>query len=163
MMMPDEMLQRADEGADMEDSWLENLDLETCLEHLRAGVVGRVGVAVDGDPIVLPVNYRLVETLGLTWVVLRTRPGNVIDQASNRVAFEIDGIDASHHRGWSVLVRGTLLAIDTDAASFRERFDSEPWMTTERDAWRVIEPFSITGRELHRAEQQWAFHQRSYL
>ena len=65
-------------------AWLENLDLETCLEHLRAGVVGRVGVVVDGVPIVLPVNYRLVETLGLTWVALRTRPGNVIDQASNQ-------------------------------------------------------------------------------
>lgn len=147
----------------MADSWLEDLDLETCLAHLREGVVGRVGVVVDEYPIVLPVNYRLVETLGLTWVALRTRPGNVIDQASNHVAFEIDGIDASHHRGWSVLVRGTLLPIDTDAASFRERFDSEPWLTIERDAWRVIEPFSITGRELHHAELEWAFHHRSYL
>ncbi len=161
--MPDDMVHWTDEGAEMADSWLENLDLVTCLEHLREGVVGRVGVVVDGYPIVLPVNYRLVETLGLSWVALRTRPGNVIDQASNHVAFEIDGIDASHRRGWSVLVRGTLLPVDTDAASFRERFDSEPWLTTERDAWRVIEPFSITGRALHPSEQEWAFHPRSYL
>jgi nitroimidazol reductase NimA-like FMN-containing flavoprotein (pyridoxamine 5'-phosphate oxidase superfamily) len=162
-MTPDEVSHTRAEGAEMADSWLEDLDLETCLAHLREGVVGRVGVVVDEYPIVLPVNYRLVETLGLTWVALRTRPGNVIDQASNHVAFEIDGIDASHHRGWSVLVRGTLLPIDTDAASFRERFDSEPWLTIERDAWRVIEPFSITGRALHPAEQEWAFHHRSYL
>src|SRR6476619_5687972 len=94
--MPDELVHWTDEGAEMADSWLENLDLEICLEHLREGVVGRVGVVVDGYPIVLPVNYRLAETLGLTWVALRTRPGNVIDQASNRVAFEIDGIDATH-------------------------------------------------------------------
>ena len=145
------------------ETWLEDLDRVI----LPAAPPRRKGRAGRGRrrrfPIVLPVNYRLVETLDLTWLALRTRPGNVIDQASNRVAFEIDGIDASHHRGWSVLVRGTLLPIDADAASFRERFDSEPWLTTERDAWLVIEPFSITGRELHRAEQEWAFHHRSYL
>ena len=147
----------------MEDTWLEELDLKTCLAHLRAEVVGRVGVVVDGYPIVLPVNYRLVETLGLTWVALRTRPGNTIDQASDQAAFEIDGIDPSHQRGWSVLVRGTLLRIDPEAASFRERIDSEPWLTAERDAWRVIEPFAITGRELHRDAKEWAFHHRAYL
>jgi nitroimidazol reductase NimA-like FMN-containing flavoprotein (pyridoxamine 5'-phosphate oxidase superfamily) len=152
-----------EEGASMEDARLEALDLETCLQHLRAEVVGRVGVVVDGFPIVLPVNYRLVETLGLTWVALRTRPGNVIDQASDKVAFEIDGIDATRRRGWSVLVRGTLQHIDPDAAAFRDRFDSAPWLETERDAWLVIEPFSVTGRELHPTEQDWAFHMGAYL
>ncbi|MGZ4689267.1 MAG: pyridoxamine 5'-phosphate oxidase family protein [Acidimicrobiia bacterium] len=147
----------------MDDAWLEDLELETCLQHLRAELVGRVAVVIDGYPVVLPINYRLVETLGLTWVALRTRPGNVIDQASSNVAFEIDGIDPSHHRGWSVLVRGTLLPINPDAASFRERFDSEPWLLTERDSWLVIEPFSITGRELHSPEYEWAFHHRAYL
>ncbi len=117
---------------------------------------------MDAFPIVLPVNYRLVETLGLTWVALRTRPGNVIDQRRSKVAFEIDGIDPSRHRGWSVLVRGTLQAIDPDAADFRGRFDAAPWLA-DRDAWLVIEPFSITGRELHPAEEEWAFHLGAYL
>jgi nitroimidazol reductase NimA-like FMN-containing flavoprotein (pyridoxamine 5'-phosphate oxidase superfamily) len=146
----------------MDEAWVEDLDLETCLQHLRTETVGRVGVVTDGFPIVLPVNFRLVEALGLTWVALRTRRGNVIEQASEKVAFEIDGIDTVRHRGWSVLVRGTLLPIDADSADFRERFDSEPWLG-ERDAWLVIEPFSITGRELHLAEQTWAFHHRAYL
>ncbi len=147
----------------MDEAWLEDLDLEGCLERLRHEVVGRVAVVIDGFPVILPVNYRLVETLGLTWVALRTRPGNVITQATERVAFEIDGIDTAYQRGWSVLVRGTLLPIDPEAASFRERFDAEPWLTAERDAWLVIEPFSITGRELHHSEQRWAFHHRAYL
>lgn len=147
----------------MDEAWLEHLELEACLTHLRAGQVGRLGVVVDGYPIVLPINYRLVETLGLTWVALRTRPGNVIDQASANVAFEIDGIDPSRQRGWSVLVRGTLQSIDAESASFRERFDAEPWLGTERDAWLVIEPFSITGRELHPAEPNWAYHVSAYL
>jgi uncharacterized protein len=147
----------------MDEAWLETLDLETCLMHLRAEQVGRLAIVADGYPIVLPVNYRLVETSGLTWVALRTRPGNVIDHASTKVALEIDSIDPAHRRGWSVLVRGTLHHVDPEAASFRDRFDAEPWLMTDRDAWLVIEPFSITGRELHPSQQEWAFHLRAYL
>ncbi len=147
----------------MSDARLEPLSLEACLAYLRTTSVGRIATVTDGYPVVLPVNYRLVETLGLTWIALRTRPGNTIDRASERAAFEIDGIDPARHRGWSVLVRGTLLPVDPDAAGFRERFDSAPWLGAERDAWLVIEPFSITGRELHPAEDEWAFHVEAYL
>ena len=125
--------------------------------------MGRIGVVVNDFPVVVPVNYRLVETTGLTWIALRTRPGNVIEQASMNVAFEIDGIDAAHRQGWSVLVRGTLHHVDPDAADFRARFDSEPWLATERDAWLIIQPFAISGRRLNAAEPDWAFHIQGYL
>ena len=147
----------------MEDSWLEELDLEACLAHLRSEQVGRLGIVMADAPVVLPVNYRLVEALGLTWIALRTRPGGALDQSPAKVAFEIDGIDPSHHRGWSVLVRGTLLRIDPDAANFRDHFDSASWLSSQRDAWLVIEPFSITGRELHPSQPSWAFHRDAYL
>ena len=81
----------------------------------------------------------------------------------DRFAFEIDGIDPAHQQGWSVLVRGTLHHVDPDAAEFRERFDPEPWLVEERDAWLVVDPFAITGRRLHPAEPEWAFHVRAYL
>jgi hypothetical protein len=74
--------------------------------------------------------------------------------ASTTVAFEIDGIDPSHHQGWSVLVRGDLHHVDS--AAVRERFDSEPWLDVERDAWLIIEPFEISGRRLHPDEREWA-------
>jgi nitroimidazol reductase NimA-like FMN-containing flavoprotein (pyridoxamine 5'-phosphate oxidase superfamily) len=147
----------------MDEAWLEQLDLGTCLAHLRTEPVGRIAVIFDGRPIILPINYRLVETLDLTWIALRTRPGNLIDQVPTKVSFEVDGIDPSHHRGWSVLVQGTLQAVDPDAAGFRERFDSQPWLTAEREAWLMIEPFSISGRELHPSQQDWAFHLDAYL
>jgi nitroimidazol reductase NimA-like FMN-containing flavoprotein (pyridoxamine 5'-phosphate oxidase superfamily) len=147
----------------MHEAWLETLDPEACLVRLRTEQVGRLAVFSDGFPVVLPVNYRLAEVDGLTWVVLRTRPGNVIDQASIKVAFEIDGIDEIHHRGWSVLVRGTLQRVDPDAADFRVRFDSVPWLTADRDVWLIIEPFSITGRMLHPAEPSWPFSIAAYL
>ena len=145
------------------ETWLEELSYEDCLALLRQGAVGRVATVVDKFPIVLPVNYRMAETSGRTWVAIRTRPGNVLDKASMQVAFEIDSIDPSQHQGWSVLVRGTLQHVDPDAAGFRARFDPEPWMTAERDAWLVIEPFSITGRRLHAAEREWPFHSTAYL
>jgi nitroimidazol reductase NimA-like FMN-containing flavoprotein (pyridoxamine 5'-phosphate oxidase superfamily) len=144
-------------------SWLEDLPVEKCLQLLRQTSVGRVAVVVDGSPIILPVNYRLAEPPGRTWIALRTRPGNVIDHAGPHVALEIDGLDPTHQEGWSVLARGTLHHVDADAAGFRERFDPEPWMLAERDSWLVIEPFAITGRRLHSAEREWALQVRAYL
>lgn len=141
----------------MSDSTLEELTLETCLRCLRAGTVGRIGFTVDDLPIVLPVNYRLVETSAPPWIALRTRPGSVIDRAPLMTAFEIDGVDEGEHRGWSVLVRGTLEPIDPDAAGFRERFDPEPWVVDERDSWLAIAPFAISGRRLVAADQAWEF------
>ncbi len=114
----------------MEAAWLETLEHDACLEHLRSQQVGRVALVHDGSPLMLPVMYRLVETGGLTWVAFRTRPGNVIDP---------------------------------DAAGFRERFDARPWLAAERESWLVIEPFVITGRELHPSEPDWAFHVDAYL
>jgi nitroimidazol reductase NimA-like FMN-containing flavoprotein (pyridoxamine 5'-phosphate oxidase superfamily) len=148
----------------MEMSWLETLGLETCLAHLRAVEVGRLAiVAADGGPIVLPVNFRLVEMAGVPWIALRTRPGSALDDAGATVAFEVDSIDPAHHRGWSVLVRGTLLRVEPGAATRHERFDSDPWLMADRDAWLAIEPFSISGRELHPAQPDWAFHVEAYL
>lgn len=147
----------------MNDPWLEELSYEQCLQLLRASIIGRIGIVVNGAPIVLPVNYRVVETVDLTFLALRTRPGNVIEQAGLVVAFEIDGIDAVHRQGWSVLVRGTLHHVNPDAADFKARFDSHPWLTADRDAWLVIEPFAITGRQLHPSEPEWGFSIHAYV
>jgi nitroimidazol reductase NimA-like FMN-containing flavoprotein (pyridoxamine 5'-phosphate oxidase superfamily) len=145
------------------DAWLEDLPLEACLRLLREHSIGRIAVVVDEFPLVLPVNYRLVETTGRTWLALRTRPGNVLERAPLHAAFEIDGLDPVHQQGWSVLVRGTLHHVDPDSGDFRERFDPEPWILAERTAWLVIEPFVISGRQLHPAATTWAFHIRGYL
>jgi len=145
------------------DARLEELSLDECLRLLRQRPMGRIGVVVDGFPVVLPVNYRLVETGAVTWIALRTRPGNVIERGSINAAFEIDDIDPVHHQGWSVLVRGTLHHVDPDAADFRERFDPQPWLLADRDAWMIIEPFSITGRRLLPGTTDWSFHVRAYV
>ena len=78
-------------------------------------------------------------------------------------AFEIDAISAQRHEGWSVLVRGTMQRVDPKAAGFAEHFDPAPWPSGERDVWLVIEPFSITGRQLHAPDGDWPFQPTAYL
>jgi nitroimidazol reductase NimA-like FMN-containing flavoprotein (pyridoxamine 5'-phosphate oxidase superfamily) len=147
----------------MNDAWLETLSPAACQSLLRENTFGRLAFVVNDFPVVLPVNYRFVETSGRTWIALRTRPGNVIDHEAMKVAFEVDGIDPPHRQGWSVLVRGTLHHVVPDAAGFRERFDPEPWILADRDAWLIVEPFAVTGRRLHPETREWAFDQRAYL
>jgi nitroimidazol reductase NimA-like FMN-containing flavoprotein (pyridoxamine 5'-phosphate oxidase superfamily) len=136
---------------------LEPLTHEECLELLRRGRVGRIAFDVDEFPVILPVNFRLVETSGRVWIALRTRPGNVIERAPLHVAFQIDEVDPARHEGWSVLARGTLHPVDPDAADFNERFDPHPWIEADRESWLIIDPFALTGRRLHGAQPEWAF------
>jgi nitroimidazol reductase NimA-like FMN-containing flavoprotein (pyridoxamine 5'-phosphate oxidase superfamily) len=142
---------------------LETLSHEECVALLRDGVVGRIAFSVDDVPVILPVNYRLMETAGRVWIALRTRPGNVIERAPVNVAFQIDSIDHVNHQGWSVLARGTLHEVDPGAADFRARFDPEPWIEVARDSWLIIDPFAITGRRLVGKQPEWAFVDGAYL
>lgn len=146
----------------MSDAWLEELNRDECLGLLRAGVVGRIGVVVSGFPVVVPVNYRLIESPD-PWLVFRTRPGGLVEQGSARVAFEIDDVDPPHHQGWSVLVRGAVRRLTSDEDDVRAHIDPLPWLTAERDSWIAIEPLTITGRRLHPGGTEWAFHAEGYL
>jgi nitroimidazol reductase NimA-like FMN-containing flavoprotein (pyridoxamine 5'-phosphate oxidase superfamily) len=138
------------------------LTARECKDLLAACRVGRIGVVVDGEPVVLPLNYRWVDDGQGAYVALRTRPGNVIDRAISKVAFEIDGIDDYHRTGWSVLVRGTLHHVLADA-HVRPLIDSHPWLARDRESWLVIAVDRVTGRRLTEQEPEWAFHIRGYL
>ena len=114
---------------------------EASVALLATHDIGRIAVHHDGYPIALPVNYRLVELDGAPVVAIRTRGGNSLDHVDEAVGFEIDGVDAGHDAGWSVLVRGHLRAVAPSAA-----IDSDPMIAAERNAWRLIVPTSISGR-----------------
>ena len=133
---------------------------------LTARSVGRIAVIVEDGPVVVPVNYRLVEPT-VPHPARGTRyepdPATSSTEPSMMVAFEIDSIDTVHEQGWSVLVRGTLQEVDPDAEGFRDGFSPQPWLEDQRDAWLLIEPFAISGRRLDAAETEWGFHIRGYL
>jgi nitroimidazol reductase NimA-like FMN-containing flavoprotein (pyridoxamine 5'-phosphate oxidase superfamily) len=147
----------------MSDAWIEAIAEDDCLRLLRAGTVGRIAVVAEDGPIILPVNYRLMEPPSGPLVAIRTRPGNVIEQAPESAAFEIDSIDQATHQGWSVVVRGELVHASSASPVVRTHLDSLPWISTDRDAWLFIDPFAITGRQLHAAESPWMFRRGEYL
>ena len=146
----------------MTDAQLETLSHDACMQLLRDGTIGRIAFVVDNNPLIFPVNYRLVEAPSGPLLAVRTRPGTVIDQAPTSVAFEIDSIDPVHHEGWSVLVRGELLHATPTSPEFRARYDPESWVA-DRESWLLVDPWAISGRELHGAESVWPFHPGGYI
>lgn len=83
---------------------LEVLDRENSLRLLATATLGRVGVTFGALPVVLPVNFRLVDEL----VVFRTGIGTKLDAATRNhiVAFEADDFEPVSHSGWSVVITG---------------------------------------------------------
>lgn len=92
---------------------LEVLDRENSLRLLGTATLGRVGVSLGALPIVLPVNFRLIEDQ----IVFRTGIGTKLDVATCNqiVAFEADDYEPLSHAGWSVVVTGVAREI-TDPA-----------------------------------------------
>ena len=58
---------------------LDEIPYDECLELLRFEQIGRIGIVVNDAPVIVPVNYRLVESLGHVWVAFRTRAGNLLE------------------------------------------------------------------------------------
>lgn len=128
---------------------LEILLPDECLKLLVAHVpkVGRVGVIRDNRPVVLPVNYAIVDGA----VVFRTGRGAKLTAAMDGapVAFEVDAIDASSEEGWSVVVDGhaELLRGD-DAISELGDLLVRSWVPADRANHIRIVPERITGRSI---------------
>jgi nitroimidazol reductase NimA-like FMN-containing flavoprotein (pyridoxamine 5'-phosphate oxidase superfamily) len=77
-----------------------------------SGKVGRLGFLIEGNPVVLPFNYMLLDED----VLLCLGPGSTLDALLSEpmVAFEIDHtdhLDADDPEGWSVLVQGNAQVI----------------------------------------------------
>jgi hypothetical protein len=119
---------------------------------------GRIAVVENGQPLVFPINYKVVILDGRLVLAIRTRPDNVIDQVGRAVCFEIDGVDPGHDSGWSVLVRGVLVELSPDAD-----LDPHPIVSEGRDAWRVIVPTQVSGRRVRNRLERWSFHPAGYL
>jgi uncharacterized protein len=119
-----------------------------CLNLLALAHVGRVGLVVNGQPQILPVNYALDGDS----VLFRTAEGSVLNEASmTNVAFEVDRIDDLTQSGWSVLLQGHADDIGDaiDATSERlRRLTLITWAPGQRQCWFVIRPHTISGRRL---------------
>ena len=127
---------------------LEKLGPAECLELLATTSVARIGLVVDGRPVVLPVNYALEDRT----IVFRTAEGTVLNQAAlQEVAVEVDQIDEATHTGWSVVVQGVAQdvseAVDTKSERLRG-LSLVTWAPGQRHRWFGVTADSVTGRRL---------------
>jgi nitroimidazol reductase NimA-like FMN-containing flavoprotein (pyridoxamine 5'-phosphate oxidase superfamily) len=146
------------------DAELEELSEQACRLLLDAVAVGRIAFVVEGMPVILPVNYRVLNNDSGLSIVLRARSGHTIDGAPHHVAFQIDGTDHGHQQGWSVLVRGELRHLDeVEIERLCEGFDPKPWPRQARTSWLIIKATTVTGRKLLAVKSEWAFPSEAYL
>ncbi|MDH6622494.1 nitroimidazol reductase NimA-like FMN-containing flavoprotein (pyridoxamine 5'-phosphate oxidase superfamily) [Streptomyces sp. LBL] len=120
---------------------------QECRDLLGTHGVGRLALTTPAGPVVVPVNYSVVDET----VVFRTDSGTTPAQTSgHRVGFEVDRIDDVLSQGWSVLVRGRAHAVtDPDEVHrLAEQAHSTPWAGGRRDLWIRIEPDTVTGRRI---------------
>jgi uncharacterized protein len=127
-------------------SELEVLDEQECLALLAGAEVGRVGVVVDGQPLIFPVNYVFERNS----IVVRTSFGTMLSGASLAlVAFEVDSFDADRRSGWSVMVQGVGNDV-TDAldrtSEHLQKVEVLPWAPGPRPRLLRIDARTITGR-----------------
>jgi nitroimidazol reductase NimA-like FMN-containing flavoprotein (pyridoxamine 5'-phosphate oxidase superfamily) len=134
------------EGTERPARWQE-LSKSECFELLARERLGRVAVVDDRGPMVFPVNFVLDRHM----VVFRTDEGTKLDAAcrGSRVAFEVDGTDATAHTGWSVVVRGEAIEVTSPAELTRLRkLPLDPWAPGAKTHYVRILPAVLTGRRI---------------
>lgn len=125
---------------------LETISVDECLGLLAGRHVGRIAFVEDGEPKVLPVNYRFHQGA----VVFRTDYGALLDAVHlSPVAFEVDTIDPDHHTGWSVVVHGKAVeAWRPEELDELRQLPLRPWAPGTRGHYVRVLPKAITGRRI---------------
>jgi nitroimidazol reductase NimA-like FMN-containing flavoprotein (pyridoxamine 5'-phosphate oxidase superfamily) len=131
----------------MSGTLVEVLSRDQCLALLAQAPVGRVGITVRALPVILPVNFALLDAS----VIFRTVAGTKLSAATanNVVAFEVDSYEEGGSSGWSVLVQGMATEVeDAVAKASALAALSAPWGVGEA-ADRVvrIDIQMISGRQ----------------
>ena len=126
----------------------EELDRQDCLELLREESVGRVALTARALPIVLPVNFAVLDD-DIVW---RSAQGTKLNDASAGfvVAFEVDRYEPDHKQGWSVMIQGLAHVItDSDQLDRARQLPLEPWaLEGVADRFVCLVPNLVTGRRI---------------
>ena len=135
---------------------LEELTEAESLRLIEQAEVGRIGFSGRYGPVVIPVNYKIIDGA----VVFRTAVGSPLGEdlrtgiadAEYKVAFEIDAVDPDSRTGWSVMIQGAAHHVDDEQerAALREA-GIQPWAGGERDHFVRIKPTMISGRRIRHA------------
>lgn len=123
------------------------LSEDECWNLLARGEVGRIAVAVQGEPDIFPVNYV---TDG-PHVLFRTAPGSKLAElaANPRVAFEVDEHD--ERSAASVVLKGIATRLELQREiDEADALPLAPWIPTLKYRWVRVSATSITGRRFRR-------------
>jgi len=127
------------------DDGVTTLRDDECWRLLAATEVGRLAVAVAGEPDIFPINF-VVD--GPT-VVFRTAEGTKLAAltVASRVALEVDGYDAGSGEAWSGVVKGTAERHEhlTDIYA-AEGLPLFPWQSGPKQWFVRIGRTTVTGR-----------------
>jgi len=131
-----------------DESWFEGrlreIDEEECWELLEPRPVGRIAYVDEQGPIVLPVNFVLVDRTVIFRVSAYSVLGRNLPGAA--AAFQADEIDEYTRSAWSVLVRGRVEIADTDDLPKEAR--PRPWVEGPRTLFLRLVPTQVSGRRL---------------
>jgi nitroimidazol reductase NimA-like FMN-containing flavoprotein (pyridoxamine 5'-phosphate oxidase superfamily) len=132
---------------DLDRNGIEILDEAECRQLLASQGVGRVGLTVEALPVILPVNYALMDGD----VVFRTSAGAKLGAALDQavVCFEIDGHDDVAHEGWSVLVTGRAELIENpEERRAADLLPLQPWSGVTTGFPVRVRTGMISGRRI---------------
>jgi nitroimidazol reductase NimA-like FMN-containing flavoprotein (pyridoxamine 5'-phosphate oxidase superfamily) len=136
-------------GAPGRNPMLATLEPDECWRLVTPGGIGRlVFVDAHGRPSALPLNYAVVDRC----IVFATSPDSALDHAGDvlsSVGFEVDRIDDAQRTGWSVLIRGTLAAVEGSARrQLLHAAPVTPWAGGARDRYFEVRPDEVSGRRI---------------
>ena len=121
--------------------------VDECYAHLANGDIGRVALALQDGPSIIPVNY-IVDGRS---IVVRTAPyTQLAAHRSGPVAFEVDDIEPEFRRGWSVVVVGHAFPMEDadEMIALRAGGRLQPWAAGSRNLYIKIVPDKVTGRRI---------------
>jgi nitroimidazol reductase NimA-like FMN-containing flavoprotein (pyridoxamine 5'-phosphate oxidase superfamily) len=128
---------------------LRALERSECLDLLRQGSIGRIGLSIGALPVILPVNYAVDDEQ----IIVRTGSGTKLAAATSHavVAFEVDDYSPDGRTGWSVLVRGYAAELaDAQTVARMQGSGLDSWaLDGAADRWVSISTDEITGRRFH--------------
>lgn len=131
---------------------LEVLSRAECLDLLATATLGRVGVSIGALPVVLPVNYGVLDGD----LVFRTVEGTKLAGAAANavVAFEVDAVDGAGAVAWSVLVVGRSDIVE-DAAerAAAEAVIPATWLPTDPAHVVRVHADRVSGRRVVRVSE----------
>jgi nitroimidazol reductase NimA-like FMN-containing flavoprotein (pyridoxamine 5'-phosphate oxidase superfamily) len=123
---------------------------DECWDLLIGTMLGRLAVSVADKPELYPVNFLAHDRR----ILIRTTQGTkLVSMAiNNKVALEADG--RSLHSVWSVVVKGTVHELTTEAQiTTAEQLSLRPWTASVKTTYVEITPSQIRGRRIALADE----------